>query len=91
MAVHLIQHGHSVTSHALTLGLYNDVHQHQTCACVQDLPLDHPDVQTLLSMEPQEEPPPFPGARQILRWEQRLVCNYAVCLIVYLDPQSFRV
>ena len=34
--------------------------------------LDSPEVQALLSSDKEEEPP-FPGARRILNWEQRIV------------------
>ncbi len=39
---------------------------------MQKMPLDSPEIQSLLNMA-QEEEPPFPGARRILQWEQRIV------------------
>ena len=36
------------------------------------MPIDSPEVQALLSSDGEEEPP-FPGARRILSWEQRIV------------------
>ncbi len=39
---------------------------------LQNLPLDSPEVMSLVNME-QEEEAPFPGARPILHWEQRIV------------------
>ena len=39
---------------------------------LQGMPLDSPQVEALLRTEKEEEPP-FPGARRILNWEQRMV------------------
>ena len=41
--------------------------------------LDSPEVEALLNSE-QEEQPPFPGARRILNWEQRIVGAPTACL-----------
>lgn len=39
---------------------------------LQGMAIDSPEVQALLSCDKEEEPP-FPGARRILNWEQRIV------------------
>ena len=41
--------------------------------------IDSPEVEALLNSE-QEEESPFPGARRILNWEQRIVGAFAACL-----------
>ncbi|KAL0054293.1 hypothetical protein WJX82_006702 [Trebouxia sp. C0006] len=42
---------------------------------LQKMPLNSPEIQSLLNMA-QEEEPPFPGARRILQWEQRIVFSH---------------
>ena len=42
---------------------------------MQGMSIDSPEVQALLSTDKEEEPP-FPGARRILNWEQRIVSSY---------------
>ena len=42
---------------------------------MQKMPLDSPEIQSLLNMA-QEEAPPFPGARRVLQWEQRIVSYF---------------
>ncbi|KAL0026158.1 hypothetical protein WJX79_006225 [Trebouxia sp. C0005] len=42
---------------------------------LQKMPLDSPEIQSLLNMA-QEEEPPFQGARRILQWEQRIVFSH---------------
>lgn len=42
---------------------------------LQKMPLDSPEIQSLLNMAEEEEPP-FPGARRILQWEQRIVFSH---------------
>lgn len=41
---------------------------------LQKMPLDSPEIQSLLNMV--QEEPPFPGARRILQWEQRIVFSH---------------